>query len=103
MRHLALSLILAASPALAGDLVLKNKQTGAQLRLMDTTCSHAETMAHLKEEWRPKFKNARMLDAKGHIQFYGCWIQHDEDTAVIFLQDGGHIGLPLAAFSDPSV
>lgn len=60
-------------------------------------------LAHLKEEWRPKFKNARVLDAKGFIQFHGCWIQDHEEAAVIFLQDRGHIGLPLAAFSDARV
>jgi hypothetical protein len=71
---LALILLLTAAPAPAADLVMKNKANGAQLRLLDTPCSHGETLAVLKEEWRPKFKNARILDAKGFIQFYGCWI-----------------------------
>lgn len=83
--------------------MLKNKDTGAQLRLMDSPCTHAETLMQLNEPWRPKFKNARILDKKGGIEFYGCWIKHDEETAFVLLQDGSQVAVPLVLFSDPSV
>lgn len=103
LRSLICAALVAAGPALAGDLVLKNKDNGAELRLYETQCSHGETMALLKEEWRAKFKNARVRDERGHILFYGCWILHDEETVVVFLQDGSHIGLSRSAFTDPSI
>jgi hypothetical protein len=57
----------------------------------------------LKEEWRPKFKNARIRDAKGFIQFYGCWIAHDEETVIVILQDGATMEFQASAFSDPAI
>jgi hypothetical protein len=98
---LVLALLLLALPAVAGDLVLKNKDTGSELRLMDSACTHGETLGHLKEEFRGQFKNARILDKRGFILFYGCWIDHDGETAFVMLQDGGSLGLPLAGFTDP--
>lgn len=98
-----LAMLLWPARAHAGDLVLKNKQTGAELRLLDTPCSHGETLAALKEEWRAKFKNVRIISAKGFIDAYGCWIQHDEETVFVLLQDGSGLDFPLAAFSDPSI
>lgn len=89
--------------ALAGELVMKNTETGAQMRLLDSQCSHGETLAVLAEQWRPKFKNMRILSAKGFIEFYGCWIQHDEETVVVVLSDGSQRSFRAAAFSDPTI
>jgi hypothetical protein len=103
MRPLVfLILLLVASSALAGELVMKNEANGATLRLADTPCSHGETLALLKEEGRPKFKNARIRDAKGFIQFYGCWLAAG-DTVIVILQDGGAMKFQASAFSHPSI
>lgn len=99
----AVILLLLAASAAGGDMVMKNKANGAELRLLDTSCSHAETLAVLKEEWRPKFKNARIRDAKGFIQFYGWWIAHDEETVIVVLQDGATMEFQASAFADPSI
>lgn len=102
-RFLLIVVLLLAALPVMGELVAKNKDTGGTLRLQDSACSHAETLAILREEWRPKFKNARILNSKGFIEFYGCWIEHDGDTAMVILQDGAALAIPLAAFKDPTV
>lgn len=103
MRSILCAALLCAAPVFAGDLVMKNKANGSELRLLDASCTHGETLGHLNEVWRPKFKNARILSAKGHIEFYGCWIQHDAETAYVILQDGAEMMFPLAGFADPSI
>lgn len=103
MRALIIAAVLAVGPAVAGDLVMKNTETGAQMRLLETQCSHGETLAALAEQWRPKFKNMRILSAKGFIEWYGCWIQHDEETVVVVLSDGSQRSFRAAAFSDPTI
>lgn len=89
-------------PVLA-DLVLKNKENGYELRLLDTPCSHGETLAVLNEEWRPKFKNARILTPKGFIESYGCWIKQGDETIVLILSDGGALAFKADSFTDPAI
>lgn len=98
---LALALLLAA-PAYAGDLVMKIKESGIELRLYDAPCSHGGTLGLLKEEWRGKFRNARILNAKGFIEAYGCWLEKD-GTAIVIFDDGSNATLKMSVFSDPTV
>jgi hypothetical protein len=101
MRKFLIAALLAAGPSFAGNLVLKNG-SGNELRLYDTPCSHGETLGILKEEWRTRFKNARVLNSKGFILMYGCWVEQ-EGSAVVILSDGAAIQLPLSAFTDPMI
>lgn len=89
-------------PAFAGELMMRNKENGAELRLYESQCSHAQTMALLNEEWRPKFKNARIRDPQGNI-LYACRLLVDEETVVLFVQDGSFTSLKLSDFSDPNI
>lgn len=64
MRLLAffLPLLLLMMPAPArADLVMHNRDKTSSMHLLETPCSHGETMALLAEEWRPRFKNLRIL------------------------------------------
>jgi hypothetical protein len=103
MRILICAALLAAGSVMAGDLVLKNKANGSELRLHDSPCVNAETLARLNEEWRGKFKAAKILNQKGHVEWFGCWIEHDEETAYILMQDGSQLMMELSRLSDPSV
>jgi hypothetical protein len=98
----ALILLLLVCPVLAGERTVKNAE-GHELRLYDTACTHGETLGLLKPEWRPKFKNARIRNAKGHIMFYGCWIEDEPGIATVILQDGAMMDLQLSAFTDPVI
>jgi hypothetical protein len=96
MRALLIAALLAAGPAVA-ERVVRNGQH--ELRLLDTACSHAGTLGHIKEEWRAKFKNARLMH-KGKIQHYGCWILADENTVFIMYEDGDVMEMPPQMFKE---
>lgn len=100
---LAAILLAFATPAQAAERVARNKDNGNELRLYESVCSHGETLAQLREEWRDKFKNLRILDEKGFISWYGCWYQEDADTVVIVLQDGSMAAMENSVFADPSI
>lgn len=99
MISFACTALVLASPAWA-DLVIRNKETGAELRLLETPCSHAGTLAVLKPEWRPKFKNLRLTS--GRDMHFGCWLEQGE-VAVLIFEDGSTGEAQLAAFRDPSI
>lgn len=103
MRYFLLMLLLVAANAFSGDLVARNKETGAELRLLDSPCSHGETLGVLREEWRAKFRNARILNGKGFIEAYGCWLKQEDDTIVVILQNGSARVFEAGAFSDPAI
>ena len=73
-----------------------------ELRLLDSQCAHAGTLAHLKPEWRAKFKDARLM-VNGNIAFFGCWILADEDTIYIQYEDGDAMEVPTKAFREVGV
>jgi hypothetical protein len=79
---------------------MKNDTGTLELRLQDTACSHGETLASLLPEWRPKFRNAKILNNKGHIEMYGCWLLESEGTVVVMLQDGAMMALELKGFKE---
>jgi hypothetical protein len=98
MRRLALILLLAAAPAVAGDLV--QRASGAELRLENEPCADEATLAHIKPEFHAEFKAA-----SGTVHgrpFQACWIERLGHAIVIF-EDGSDTILSLARFHDPSV
>jgi hypothetical protein len=100
MRSLICAALLCAAPSFAGDLVARDKDAQAELRLMESKCSHGGTLAQLKEEYRDQFKNARLIVGKTFI--YACWIEKD-GTAIVLLEDGTFMPVPMSAFSDPTI
>lgn len=100
-RLIVAAALVAASSAMAGDLVMSNKD-GNELRLYDRACSHGGTLAILKEEWRPNFHDARIRDKRGTIVWYACWIEENGQAVVVF-EDGDVLAFPLSAFQDPNV
>src|SRR5688572_10432111 len=103
MRSILAAAALAASFAVsAGDLVLTNKDSGQELRLYERVCSHAGTVGLIAENWRDKFKDAKIRKTDGTVLWYGCWIEQNGNAYVIF-EDGDTLAFPLSAFKDPSV
>lgn len=100
MRPFIIAAMLAAGPAFAGDLVYQGMRNGSELRLLETPCSHGETLGHLKPEFRAAFKNIR-AKVRGQI-VYGCWIEED-DEAYVIMEDGSDGRFPLANFQDPMI
>jgi hypothetical protein len=88
---LAIALLLFASPLYATQQVVRAGEQ--ELRLLETQCSHAGTLIHLKPEWHDRFKNARLLK-NGTILFYACWILSDENTVFVMFEDEDSIFVP---------
>lgn len=101
---LFLGLCLAAvAPPSRADLVLLNGDGTQELRLYDSKCSHSGTLAFIGAEHRPTFKNARVLDRKGSLIGYGCWLEAEPGVAFVWFEDGQSTSFPLAKFKDPVV
>lgn len=100
MKALLLSLALVAASACAGNLVLHNQQTGAEIRLADGPCVDEATAAEIKDEWVPKFKAATaIIDGK---TFAGCWLE-DAGRVVLFFENGERMLVPMSKFRDRTV
>lgn len=100
MRTLLLSVVLVAASASAGNLVMHNSQTGAEIRLADSPCVNEATAAEIKDEWVPKFKAASaVIDGK---TFAGCWLE-DAGRVVLFFENGERFLVPASKFRDPMV
>lgn len=89
------------APAHAADLAVRDKDSGAELRIMESACSHAGTLALIPADLRPQFKNARVL-VNGMLKVYGCWSEVD-DVAVIIYENGFFDTVPMKAFTDPMI
>jgi hypothetical protein len=81
------------------DMVLRNEASGAELRLLPSACSHAGTLALIREERRAEFKNMRYLE-NGQIQHYGCWVDLGNGTALVLFEDGSAGQMKLAGFKE---
>jgi hypothetical protein len=107
MRRLValfLGLCLAAvAPPSRADLVIDSGDGSMQLRLLDTVCAHAATLALIKPEHRPNFRDARITDRTGAIKHYGCWIEPEAGVAFILFEDGSSTDFKLSKFRDPVV
>lgn len=104
MRYVVIAFLLShliAPLSARADLVNRSPE-GAELRLMDSQCSHAETLVQIRPEWREKFRNARYSEG-GTIRVYGCWIQEAGGIAVLIMEDGSSGMVDLSKFSDPAI
>lgn len=92
---LALLLVFAADRADAAEMVMRSGSN--ELRLYDSPCVHAGTLAQLNPQWRDKFKKA---SAKVNGQdFYACWILDEPSGAVFVIFEDGDQGMwPAQAF-----
>lgn len=96
MRSLIVAAICAASFAVsAGERVAKAGRD--EIRLFDSACIHAGTMALIKPEHLKRFKKATANI--GGQYFYGCWAD-EEGVAFILFEDGDQVVIPLAAFKE---
>lgn len=102
--RLALLAAIAACFALPAhsDLMIKSDDGSQELRLYESLCSHAGTLAHIPAEFRDRFKNARIMDPKGTIQHYGCHASNEELVLVVF-EDGSRTILELSKFKETTI
>jgi hypothetical protein len=84
------------------DLVLRNDGNGAELRLLPSACSHAGTLALIREDRRAEFKDMRYLE-NGRIEHYGCWVDLGNGTALVLFEDGSMGQMKLAGFKETGV
>lgn len=99
MRFLCIALCMSLHLSANAELMLKSSDGSQELRLYESLCSHGETLSHIPEEFRDRFKNARILDPKGTIEHYGCHASNDELVLVIF-EDGSRTILELSKFKE---
>jgi hypothetical protein len=96
MKRILLSLVLALPFSAGADLVARNGRN--ELRLIESPCVHGGTLAHLKEEWRPKFKKASATIGGGHV--YACWIDTGDGTYYVLFESGESLLIPVQAMLD---
>lgn len=102
MKYIVALVLLVVCTFARADLVMHNNTKSASMRLQQTTCSNAETMAILKPEWRAKFKNMRIETNDGVVRMFGCWFQED-DAIVVILQDGTPMRIPVESFQEATI
>ena len=95
MKRLLLAALLAAGPAMA-DLVAKSGDN--ELRLLNTPCVNSAVLAHIRDEWRDKFKAATAQ--LGANYFNACWIDTEQGAYFIVYSDGDQNVIPVRAFID---
>jgi hypothetical protein len=96
MRTLALSLLLLAGPALAGQRSLSG--SGNTLRLYDSPCVHAGTLGQIKPEWRDKFQKADLFVGKQRM--YACWFLDEDGDVYVLVEDGSDSYFPWRLFKE---
>jgi hypothetical protein len=82
--------------------MLKSGDGSQELRLYESLCSHGETLSHIPQEFRDRFKNARILDSKGTIVAYGCYASNEELALLVF-EDGSRTLLELSKFKETTI
>jgi hypothetical protein len=93
----------AVAPPSRADLVLHNNDGSQELRLYESRCTHARTLAYIGPDHRTTFKNARILDRKGFIEAYACWIEAEPGIAFVWFEDGQSTHFDLSKFKDPVI
>lgn len=89
--------LLLPGPVRAADQVMRNKDAGLEIRLMERPCADA-LREHIKPEYRDQFQSARAT-IRGS-RFEGCWIADGEDITLIF-ENGEWVAMNRSQFSDP--
>jgi hypothetical protein len=84
MRLLALTLALLTLPVAAGQRVMLASD-GDFIRLHDSPCVHAGTLALIPEKMRPSFRKATLRLTGVHA--YGCWLDGGE-VVLVLIEDG---------------
>jgi hypothetical protein len=102
MRFLCIVLCMSLHLSASAELMLKSSDGSQELRLYESLCSHGETLSHIPQEFRDRFKNARILDPKGTIEHYGCYATNEELALVIF-EDGSRTILELSKFKETTI
>lgn len=101
-RLLIAAALLCAAGSSYAELMLKSSDGSQELRLYESVCSHAGTLGHIPEEFRDRFKNARIVDPRGTILFYACYATNEELALVIF-EDGDRAVLELSKFKETTI
>lgn len=96
---IVLALILLPGPARA-DLVIRNPQTGAELRLTNAPCTHAGTLAVIPVNLRAQFRRAVGVLRGETLE--ACWAE-DGDQALLVFDDGTGLTMDLADFQDTAI
>lgn len=92
MRSAILAAILAASPAFADS---EAKAGGDWIRIHDSPCVSAQTLALIPEKYRADFRKAQ--GKLGGEVFFGCWTTLD-GVVFILWEDGDQSMIPEQAF-----
>jgi hypothetical protein len=95
-RVLLAALAAGISTSAAADLVAKNGDN--ELRLLNTPCVNSAVLAHIRDEWRDKFKTAQAQ--LGPQFFHACWIDTEQGAYFVIYSDGDQSAIPVRAFID---
>lgn len=89
------SLIVAAVLSAAGSAVADSEARKGDdvVRIFDTPCVSAETLARIQPHARSMFSKAQGVF--GGQKFFGCWVKMDDDVFVIW-EDGDRGVIPKA-------
>lgn len=94
MRKILLAALIAAGPVFATDMVVRADKD--VLRLSDTACVHAGTLALLKPEYRSQFRKARaQIDGK---DWFACWTLAPDGSVFVVFEDGDTQSFPVGIF-----
>lgn len=98
MKAAVLALLVLAGPALAEKVATAGD---VEIRLFDSPCVHAGTLARLRDEWRPHFRKAQATVAGQRV--FGCWIAAPDQVIYWLLLEGGDgVALRADLFEDRS-
>jgi hypothetical protein len=97
MKRIIAALIAAGfSTFTQADLVARGGAN--ELRLLNTPCTNAAVLAHLKDEWHDKFKTAHATIGPRH--FAACWIDTEQGAYFVVYEDGDQSAVPVGVFAD---
>lgn len=94
MRALFIVLMLLAFPAFGAEMTATYGPN--RVTLSDRACTHAGTLAHIKEEAREHYRMARGLVSGEDL--FGCWRAFNA-TVFVTWEDGEYSPLPMGDFT----
>jgi hypothetical protein len=98
MRVLALALLFALPAAQAGQRVLHDKDSGSWVRLHDAPCVSAAVLGMVPVGVRPMMQ--RMAGELNGRALVGCWLDGEDGTFLVLLDDGQAARFDAAGFRD---